>query len=119
MKIKIIDLLNLVYEKKAPKKIIYNNVLFDFDEENNDYQSKAELYLFSWLFESQEEGLWLEVEIIEEKPKKIEEITINENGTLGFSNGNWTARNMDKEFASKINEIVKTVNYLLEKSDKE
>lgn len=39
----------------------------------------------------------------------IEQISINENGTLGFPNGNWTARNMDKAFAIKINELIKAV----------
>lgn len=50
-----------------------------------------------------------EVEIIEED-KKIEKITINDNGTIGFPNGQWTARNMDKAFAMKINEIIDKLN---------
>lgn len=62
-----------------------------------------------------------EVEIIEDTPKeekKIpEKITINENGTIGFPNGQWTARNMDKAFAMKINEIVHYLQYLKSKGE--
>lgn len=53
------------------------------------------------------------VEIIEE-PKKIEKITVREK-TLGFPNGEWTARNMDKAFAIKINELIDEINNLKEK----
>lgn len=53
------------------------------------------------------------IEIIEE-PKKIEKITIREK-TLGFPNGEWTARNMDKAFAIKINELIDEINNLKEK----
>lgn len=46
------------------------------------------------------------VEIIEEEKKIPEKITINDNGTLGFPNGEWTARNMDKAFAIKFNQLI-------------
>ena len=49
-----------------------------------------------------------------EEKKIPEKITINDNGTLGFPNGNWTARNMDKAFAMKINSII---DYLKSKGD--
>lgn len=48
-----------------------------------------------------------------EEPKKIEKITVREK-TLGFPNGEWTARNMDKAFAIKINELINEVNKLKE-----
>lgn len=51
-----------------------------------------------------------EVEIIEED-KMIEKITVREK-TLGFPNGEWTARNMDKAFAIKINELIDEINNL-------
>ena len=35
--------------------------------------------------------------------------------TLGFPNGEWTARNMDKAFAIKINELIDEINNLKEK----
>ena len=46
-----------------------------------------------------------------EEPKKIEKITVREK-TLGFPNGEWTARNMDKAFAIKINELIDKINNL-------
>ena len=46
-----------------------------------------------------------------EDPKKIEKITVREK-TLGFPNGEWTARNMDKAFAIKINELIDKINNL-------
>ena len=49
-----------------------------------------------------------------EEPKKIEKITIREK-TLGFPNGEWTARNMDKAFAIKINELIDEIKNLKEK----
>lgn len=51
---------------------------------------------------------------LEEEKKIPEKITINENGTIGFPNGQWTARNMDKAFAMKINEII---DYLKSKGE--
>ena len=51
-------------------------------------------------------------EILEE-PNKIEKITVREK-TLGFPNGEWTARNMDKAFAIKINELIDEINNLKE-----
>ena len=47
------------------------------------------------------------------KKNKIEKIIIN-NNTLKFPNGGgqWTARNMDKAFAIKINELIDEVNKL-------
>lgn len=72
--IKLIELLNLVYENKAPKKILYKYCEYKFDKETNDYINKDSLYLFAYLFGSEERAPFLEVEIIEDKPKKIEEI---------------------------------------------
>ena len=46
-----------------------------------------------------------------EEDKKIEKITVREK-TLGFPNGEWTARNMDKALAIKINELIDEINNL-------
>lgn len=48
------------------------------------------------------------IEILDKKG--IEKITINDNGTIGFPNGEWTARNMDKAFAIKINQIIDKID---------
>lgn len=55
-----------------------------------------------------------ELQKIIEEPKQIEKITVREK-TLGFPNGEWTARNMDKAFAIKINELIDKINNLKEK----
>lgn len=65
--------------------------------------------------------LYDEIEIIEEVEDKeyedIEEITIRDK-TIGFPNGEWTARNMDKAFSHKINALIRNQKYILERLDK-
>jgi len=78
MKIKIIDLLNLVYERKAPKRILYKYCEYEFDIENNDYKNKDGLNLFEYLFKFEINALLKEVEIIEERPEEIEKIELDE-----------------------------------------
>lgn len=60
--------------------------------ENTKHQTKFKNYL---LFESEK--------------KEIEKITIREK-TIGFPSGEWTARNMDKAFAHKINMLIDEIN---------
>ena len=108
MEIKVIDLLNAIAEgKELPEKFMYKGHLY--------YRQKTNgiCYRCDELNEIFEECLVLEdlndtIEIIEE-PKKIEKITVREK-TLGFPNGEWTARNMDKAFAIKINELIDEIN---------
>ena len=60
---------------------------------------------------------WLneEIELLEEDAFiDIEEITIRDK-TIGFPNGAWTARNMDKAFSIKINEIIKNQKKIINK----
>ena len=110
MEIKVIDLLNAIAEgKELPEKFMYKGHLY--------YRQKTKgiCYKCDELNEIFEECLVLEdlndtIEIIEE-PKKIEKITVREK-TLGFPNGEWTARNMDKAFAIKINELIDEINNL-------
>ena len=113
MEIKVIDLLNAIAEgKELPEKFMYKGHLY--------YRQKTKgiCYRCDELNEIFEECLVLEdlndtIEIIEE-PKKIEKITVREK-TLGFPNGEWTARNIDKAFAIKINELIDEINNLKEK----
>ena len=120
MKIKIIDLLNKIENgEEVPKKILLNGIIFEY--QGDDYLYKDEDKKEHWLFSASytDKYTWLEnflkaeVEIIEE-PKKIEKITVREK-TLGFPNGEWTARNMDKAFAIKINELINEIKNLKEK----
>lgn len=113
MKIKIIDLLTKYANKELTNiKTKYNNCsISEWDEEDFLYSVYKEFGNRN----SEEiiEFLNDYVEIIEE-PKKIEKITVREKN-LGFPNGEWTARNMDKAVAIKINEIIDEINKLKEK----
>nr|DAE03681.1 MAG TPA: hypothetical protein [Siphoviridae sp. ctMYJ33] len=82
MKITIYELLGLVKDGKAPKKIAYNSVILEYAEGNEDYYSYYGRGLFEYKFTTCNDFLNDEVEIIEE-PKKIEyeqieELTCNE-----------------------------------------
>lgn len=117
---KIIELLNRIANgEDIPKKIKYRDEIWEYQSTImgkcyqyynsfwNDWRRLEDKILL-------EECLNEEVEIIEEK-KEIEEIIIN-NDKLKFPNGGgqWTARNMDKAFAIKINELIDEVNKLKE-----
>lgn len=115
MKITIYELLGLVKDGKAPKKIKYDNLELEYNEKCKDYYEYYGESLFAYKFTTCNDVLNDEVEIIEE-PKKIEKITVREK-TLGFPNGEWTARNMDKAFAIKINELIDEIKILKEKKD--
>ena len=82
MKITIYELLGLVKDAEAPKKIAYNSVILEYAEGNEDYYSYYGRGLFEYKFTTCNDFLNDEVEIIEE-PKKIEyeqieELTCNE-----------------------------------------
>lgn len=117
---KVIDLLNLVYEKKAPRKILYKYCEYEFNPISNDYENKDGLELFSYLFQNEEEALFKEIEIIEED-KEIEELEIDKdehnqkfikypsNSERGYSKN---FDSCDIYLAYKINELIKEVNKL-------
>ncbi len=75
MKITIYELLGLVKDGKAPKKIAYNSVILEYAEGNEDYYSYYGRGLFEYKFTTCNDFLNDEVEIIEE-PKKIEKIPL-------------------------------------------
>lgn len=107
MKIKVIDMLVKMEKDKNYKPT------FKFKNNIYQYDFETKCYIPSFM------GLWKiymilndEVEIIEET-NKIRKITIREK-TLGFPNGEWVARNMDKAFAIKINELIDEIKNLKE-----
>lgn len=108
MKITIYELLGLIKDRKAPEKIRYDGTIYEYSE-NDDFYYWEGLSLYRE-FATNGNCLDNEVEIIEED-KMIEKITVREK-TLGFPNGEWTARNMDKAFAIKINELIDEINNL-------
>lgn len=116
---KIIDLLNKrANDEDIPKKIKYRDKIWEYQ---STIMGKCYQYYNSFWEDWRrledeillEECLNDEVEIIEKN--EIEKIIIN-NNTLKFPNGGgqWTARNMDKAFAIKINELIDEVNKLKE-----
>lgn len=116
---KIIDLfIKIANGEDVPKKIKYRNKIWKYSPFVQDYflENYVE-YLFAGLRLSDTEVfLNQKVEVIEEDDDEIKKIIIGEK-TLGFSNGEWTARNMDKAFAIKINELIDEVNKLKRKEN--
>ena len=117
--IRVIDLLNKIANgEEVPKKIKYNDAEYIhidnycyFCEETNEILSQNTYAEFSRLND--------EVEILDEEEfEDIEEITIRDK-TIGFPNGEWTARNMDKAFSIKINQLIKNQKKIIEKLNKE
>lgn len=121
MKITFYELLGLIKDGKAPKKIIYNNEVWELDDdneyENNNYDKSLleklfyELYTLDFINDK--------VEIIEE-PKKIEKIEIYED-----EDGHYFLNNRDKKIyikcdetnfmVDKFNELIDEINNLKEK----
>lgn len=63
------------------------------------------------------------VEIIEDKPKKIDKLSYQQIGSWLLEQHNYVdySRAVDKQIkqlGSKLNEVIDKLNYLLEKSDK-
>lgn len=115
MKITMYELYGKIYDENPPKHIkAYGEDWYwnDYDGYVAKESLKTTPDAQSYLMDRYRTFMNLdkEVEIIEE-PKKIEKITIREK-TLGFPNGEWTARNMDKAFAIKINELIDEINNL-------
>jgi len=115
---KIIDLLNLVYEKKAPKKIKYCDYTFELIK-NTYYLIGNSGHTLQDLFEIIN-CLNDEVEIIEDKPKKIEKIKMNGSEFYSEYIDSWIEKSKYDAYgeylSNKLNEAIDRVNYLLEKS---
>ena len=119
---KVIDLLNkMANNEEMPKKIRYGSYIMIYNIDENDYRTPEQDYYdcdvktYKWFTDCIDISTSLndEIEIIEEKPKKIEEIDDD--------NSIWEeqAKDIDYIFKNKIDELTKAVNYLLEKeSDK-
>lgn len=121
MKIKISDLvIKVINREEMPKELLFNGDVYKWCNGIGDYRKDGwgsclmirDVFGDFARYGSFYNMLFEDVEIIEE-PKKIEKITVREK-TLGFPNGEWTARNMDKAFAIKINELIDEVNNLKE-----
>lgn len=84
MKITMYELLGLVKDGKAPKKIKYNNIELEYEKQYEDYNYYYCKGLFEYKFETSIQFLNDEVEIIEE-PKKIEKMECSVESWFGPS----------------------------------
>ena len=105
MKITMHELLGLVKDSKAPKKINYGNVKLKYNEGCEDYYPYYGEGLFEYKFGNCKNFLNDEVEIIEE-PKKIEKIDF---GTLN------TQKEKNRAMKDTINKLIDEINNLKEK----
>ena len=118
MKITMYELLGLVKDGKAPKKIIYNNIELEYDADTRDYYFYYDKYLFEYKFADCVNFLEDEVEIIEE-PKKIEKIKSNGDEFYSDYIETWISKNKTNAYCeflmNKINELIDEINNLKEK----
>lgn len=102
MKITIYELLGLIKDNKAPKKIGYHSISLEYDKENEDYYNYYGRGLLEYKFENCKNFLNDEVEIIEE-PNKIEKLDKKE--------CRWSS---EVPVVNKINELIDEINKLKE-----
>lgn len=110
---KVIDILvNIASKKEVPQKIKYGDIIWQFN--GSTYEDKTQdldSYKRYFFGKYNLNILNHEIEIIEEKPKKIKTINFrNEKGETLIGANMW-------EFYYRLNELRNAVNYLLEKSD--
>ena len=119
MKIKIIDLLNKIYNNdNIPKGIIYRNCKWEYREAYNDFIDEYGnhlLRLYIHDYDDMYEFLSSEAEIIEED-KKIEKL---DNRNYDEINKIYCGKKAlgEAEIVDKINEIIDVVNKLVEDNE--
>ena len=116
--ISVYELLGLIKDGKAPKKIrIFEDLIYNFDENNNFYYNNgSSLYrIFYDLGNALEE----KVEILEEYKPTIEPITLEDWSEITY-NENWELLKNDfnKNMKTIFDRLDKIINYINEK-DKE
>lgn len=122
MKITIYELLGLVKDGKAPKKIKYEYSIYELTPERNDYYCKNEMRWFT--NEINCLGVLSDyVEIIEE-PKKIKKIEMYQD-----EEGHYFLNKQDRKvyvncdeidfMVGKFNELIDEINNLKEKKKKQ
>ena len=112
------ELLGLVKDGKAPKKIVYNDIELEYDKDTKDYYPYYDKYLFEFKFADCVDFLEDEVGIIEED-KKIEKILISmDYNSMPFVGNSQYKRlsysEVDLMMATKINELIDEINKLKE-----
>ena len=125
MKITIYELIGLVKDDKAPKKIRYNNEIWKYDDkletyDNDDYDDGLLEKLFYELYIS--DFINNEVEIIKE-PKKIEKLPYYSLEKIQKSKNKdeWDENRVEllekriNDYHNKTNELIDEINNLKEK----
>ena len=105
MKIAFYELLGVVKDGKAPKKIKYNNIELEYSEENEDYFQYYGGGLFEHKFGNCKNFLNDKVSIIEE-PKKIEHCLKRDRFLCD--------EDEIEHFRTKIDELIDEINNLKE-----
>lgn len=122
MRITMYELLGLVKDGKAPKKIKYNDIELEYDKDTKDYYPYYDKYLFEFKFADCVDFLNDEVEIIEE-PKKIEKLEpVRGSDLADLTSKNVALKNNSlielcktlKNMNNKINELIDEINNLKE-----
>lgn len=121
MKITIYELLGLIKDGKAPKKIKYDDLIWILREEFNDYFDEED-YLFFKGFDEHENAkdfLLEQVEILDEKDEfiDIEELDV-EYDDDGRIDGVYMAR-PEVEERKKINNLIKNQKKIIERLSNE
>lgn len=117
---KLIDLLNKIAKgEEVPKKIKIGDDELYFSKYKNTYvfEDGGDL---NWCYYVTHKILNNEVEILEEKPKHIEELDIVPLDVeyAGLSSTERATRSNVNEIHKKVDELSKAVNYLLDKEEK-
>ncbi|MCI7208124.1 MAG: hypothetical protein MSA15_19255 [Clostridium sp.] len=122
MKITMYELLGLVKDGKAPKKILLNGIAFEY--QGDDYLYKDEDKKEHWLFSTSytDKYIWLEnflkaeVEIIKEdkKIKKLDEILMINDLIPPYGENEYKAWKNIIIQQNKINELIDEINNLKE-----
>ena len=116
MKITFYELLELVKDGKAPKKIKYNNIELEYSEECEDYYNYYGQGLFEYKFSNCINFLNDYAEIIEES-KKIEKIARCDSIKMTHYGELYKPTENEEILRIKINELIDEINNLKEKKD--
>ena len=122
MKVTMYELLGMVKDGKTPKKIMYNNVVWEYVKHKQDYRSRHNAELF---FNDEINNTWImthlntQIEILEEEnkiPEKLEEPRFNKGRYyIKDINGDYSEiSGIERTFRLKINEII---DYLKSKGE--
>ena len=113
MKITMYELLGLIKDGKAPKKIKFGNIELEYSEENEDYYSYYGGGLFEHKFSNCKNFLNDKVSIIEET-KKIEKIARCDSIKMTHYGELYKPTENEEILRIKINKLIDEINNIKE-----